>query len=101
MPPDIGSSGGEGVGGEPNGLASPGEVEVGIVGCSSDNAVVGAAFTVPEEPAIAPANTGNRAAENFDPVDIRDERDPGRKGDGTAGRCPIGKEASGIVGDNV
>lgn len=81
MPSDIDSSGDE----EPNGLLSPGEVEVGLVDCSSDNAVVGAALAVPEEPAIAPANTGNRAPDNFDADDIRDARDPGRKGDGAEG----------------
>ena len=56
-----------------------------MVVCSSDNAVVGAALAVPEVPAIAPAKTGNLAPDNFDADDIRDARDPGRKGDGAEG----------------
>lgn len=52
-------------------------------GCS-DNAVVGAAFDKDDAPTFP--NVGKRL-ENFDVVDKRDAREPGRSGDGAVGKC--------------
>jgi hypothetical protein len=52
----------------------------------SDNAVVGAAFARPEEPAEEfPSKEG---MPNRDEVDKRDAREPGRSGDGVLGVWP-------------
>ena len=63
-------------------------MELNVVDCSSDHVVVvGAALARAEIKIIAPANISNRDLDNFDADDIRDERDLGRKGDGTERNC--------------
>ena len=75
-------SSGEAVVGDPNGLFS---VVVGedVASVCSLSAVVAAAFGW--DPAANP-RVGNRATENLDAVDKRDERETGRRG----GRFDVG-----------
>jgi hypothetical protein len=81
-PSDIESSG-EGVVGLLNGFASAEEGDDESISCSA-RAVVGGAF-VPEEPDEALPRGGMRPTENREVVEMRDAREPGRKGELSAG----------------
>lgn len=81
MPSD-GESSGDGV--LTSLVSIPGESpEIGDVAGSSDIAVVGVDLVVPEP-------IGGRAIDGREVVEIRDARDPGRKGEGLVGVGPVG-----------
>lgn len=83
MPSEIDPSG-DGVMGDPNGLAnSAGEGEETIR--SSERAIVGAALAAFGDPDAALPKAGRRPTENLDVVDIREALEPGRKGEGNPG----------------
>jgi hypothetical protein len=76
---------GDGVLERPKGFASPDEGDDGISACSV-SAIVGAAFAI-GEPATPPTRLGPRPTENLEVADIREAREPGRRGEEITGPC--------------